>query len=255
MKVIKLGGSLLDDASRRAAALQKIVARWNAGEELVLVHGGGKHIDAALAKLGIAKKTHAGLRVTDDATLNVVVSVLGGTVNKMLVAELTALGIRTAGISGCDGATLIAEKHADIDGVDLGHVGHVIGSNRTLVNALITSGTMPVISSVAIGKNGALFNVNADSAASAIAVAHGAEVLLFLTDVEGLLDHEGAVVPHLDTTGVEAMLSSAAVSGGMKPKLQAALSALRAGVVQIKIAAPGTDNRQPTTGGTTLVAA
>lgn len=246
MKVIKLGGSLLDDASRRAAALQKIVSRWNAGEDLVLVHGGGKHIDAALAKLGIAKKTHAGLRVTDDATLDVVVSVLGGTVNKMLVAELTALGIRAAGISGCDGATLVAEKHADIDGVDLGHVGHVTGSNRALVKAVLTSGTMPVISSVAIGPNGALFNVNADSAASAIAVAHGAEELLFLTDVEGLLDHQGAVVPHLDTTGVEAMLSSAAVSGGMKPKLQAALYALNAGVQAISIGE---------TGGTTLVAA
>lgn len=246
MKVIKLGGSLLDDASRRAAALQKIVSRWNAGEDLVLVHGGGKHIDAALAKLGIAKKTHAGLRVTDDVTLEVVVSVLGGTVNKMLVAELTALGIRVAGISGCDGATLVAEKHADIDGVDLGHVGHVTGSNRTLVNALVTSGTMPVISSVAIGRNGALFNVNADSAASAIAVAHGAEELLFLTDVEGLLDHDGTLVPHLDTTGVEAMLSSAAVSGGMKPKLQAALAALNAGVQAISIGE---------TGGTTLVAA
>jgi acetylglutamate kinase len=255
VKVIKLGGSLLDDASRRSAALQKIVARWNAGEDLVLVHGGGKHIDAALAKLGIAKKTHAGLRVTDDATLDVVVSVLGGTVNKMLVSELAQLGVRVAGISGCDGATLVAEKHADIDGVDLGHVGHVIGSNRALVNALLTSGTMPVISSVAIGRDGALFNVNADSAASAIAVAHGAEELLFLTDVEGLLDHEGLLVPRLDTNGVEAMLSSPAVSGGMKPKLQAALAALNAGVVQIKIAAPGTDNQHPTTGGTTLVAA
>jgi acetylglutamate kinase len=255
VKVIKLGGSLLDDASRREAALQKIVARWNAGEDLVLVHGGGKHIDAALAKLGIAKRTHAGLRITDDVTLDVVVSVLGGTVNKMLVSELTQLGIRAAGISGCDGMTLVAEKHADIDGVDLGQVGQVIGSNRALVNALLTSGTMPVISSIAIGKDGALFNVNADSAASAIAVAHGAEELLFLTDVEGLLDHEGVLVPHLDSTGVAAMLSSPIVSGGMKPKLQAALAALNAGVVQIKIAAPSTDNQQPTTGGTTLVAA
>lgn len=246
MKVIKLGGSLLDDASRRAAALEKIVSRWNAGEDLVLVHGGGKHIDAALAKLGIAKKTHAGLRVTDDVTLGVVVSVLGGTVNKMLVAELTKLGVRVAGISGCDGATLIAEKHADIDGVDLGHVGQVIGSNRALVNALLTSGTMPVISSIAVGKDGALFNVNADVAASAIAVAHGAAELTFLTDVEGLLDHEGTLVPQLDTTGVAAMLSSPAVSGGMKPKLQAALHALTSGVRAISIGEEG---------GTTLVAA
>jgi acetylglutamate kinase len=246
VKVIKLGGSLLDDPSRRAAALQKIVSRWNAGEELVLVHGGGKHIDAALAKLGIAKRTHAGLRITDDTTLDVVVSVLGGTVNKMLVSELTQLGVRVAGISGCDGATLIAEKHADIDGVDLGHVGQVIGSNRALVNALLTTGTMPVISSIAIGTDGALFNVNADTAATAIAVAHGAKELLFLTDVAGLLDESGAVVPHLTTVGVEAMLSSAAVSGGMKPKLQAALTALTSGVRAISIGEEG---------GTTLVAA
>jgi len=246
VKVIKLGGSLLDDSSRRAAALRKIVSRWNAGEELVLVHGGGKHIDAALAKLGIAKRTHAGLRVTDDRTLDVVVSVLGGTVNKMLVSELTQLGVRVAGISGCDGATLIAEKHADIDGIDLGHVGHVTGSNRALVNALLTAGTMPVISSVAIGKDGALFNVNADTAATAIAVAHGAKELLFLTDVAGLLDESGAVVPHLTTVGVKEMLSSAAVSGGMKPKLQAALTALTSGVRAISIGEEG---------GTTLVAA
>jgi acetylglutamate kinase len=255
LTLIKLGGSLLDDAVRREAALRAIVARWNRGENLVLVHGGGKHIDAALAKLGMPKRTHAGLRITDDATLAVVVSVLGGTVNKMLVSELTRLGIRAAGISGCDGATLMAEKHANLDGVDLGHVGHVTGSNRALVNSLLTSGTMPVISSIAIGSDGALFNVNADAAASAIAVAHGAKELLFLTDVPGLLDHAGTVVPHLNSTGLAAMLSSPAVSGGMKPKLQAALAALNAGVVQIKIAAPGTDNRQPTTGGTTLVAA
>ena len=244
MKVIKLGGSLLDDASRREAALEKIVTRWNAGEDIVLVHGGGKHIDAAMAKLGIAKKTHAGLRVTDDATLDVVVSVLGGAVNKMLVSELTKLGVRAAGISGCDGATLIAEKHADIDGVDLGHVGKVIGSNRALVNALLTTGTMPVVSSVATGVDGSLFNVNADAAATAIAVAHGAKELLFLTDVPGLLDKQGNVVPHLSAADAQQFLIN--VSGGMKPKLQAAITALTSGVHAISIGEEG---------GTTLVAA
>ena len=254
MNVIKLGGSLLDDPSRRAAALEKIVARWNAGEQVVLVHGGGKHIDAALAKLGIARRTHAGLRVTDGVTLDVVISVLGGTVNKMLVAELTKLGVRAAGVSGCDGATLIAEKHADIDGVDLGHVGRVTGSNRALVNALLTIGTMPVISSIAIGHDGALFNVNADAAASAIAVAHGANELTFLTDVPGLLDEEGNVVSYLDAAGAQEFLLN--VTGGMKPKLHAAIAALNAGVAQITIGTPPTSNHQPTTdGGTTLVAA
>jgi acetylglutamate kinase len=254
--VVKLGGSLLDDHARRASALQKIAERWNAGEQIVLVHGGGKHIDAALAKAGIAKKTHAGLRITDDATLQIVVSVLGGQVNKMLVAELTKLGIRAAGISGCDGATLVAEQHPPIDGVELGHVGKVTHANRGLVRAILTSGTMPVISSVAAGADGSLFNVNADTAAAAIATAIGARELRFLTDVEGLLDENGAVVPTLSAAGLEAMLASPVVSGGMKPKLQAALAALKQGVAQITIGTPQTTNPvPPTKGGTTLVAA
>ena len=253
--VIKLGGSLLDDAARRSAALQKIVARWNRGENIILVHGGGKHIDAALATAGIPKRTHAGLRITDDATLRIVVSVLGGQVNKMLVSELTKLGVRAAGISGCDGATLVAEKHADIDGVDFGHVGQVTSSNRALVTAMLTHGTMPVVSSIAMGKDGALYNVNADSAASAIAIAHRAAELLFMTDVEGLLDANGAVVPTLDADGLEEMLESPVVTGGMKPKLTAALHALRDGVAQITIGQPAIDDETPATGGTTLVAA
>lgn len=254
--LIKLGGSLLDDAELRHSALVKIAARWNAGERIVLVHGGGKHIDAALKSAGIPKRTHAGLRITDDATLQIVVSVLAGQVNKMLVSELAKLGVRAAGISGCDGATLIAEPHPPIDGVALGHVGRVTRSNRTLVNAMLTYGMLPVISSVAQSEDGALLNVNADSAASAIAISLGARELLFLTDVAGLLDESGNVVPHLDTKGVETMLTSPIVSGGMKPKLQAALNALRSGVAQITIAAPATRNTQlATEGGTTLVAA
>lgn len=253
--VVKLGGSLLDDAVRRAAALQKIAERWNSGEQIVLVHGGGKHIDAALASAGIPKKTYAGLRITDDATLKIVVSVLAGHVNKMLVSELTKLGIRAAGISGCDGGTLVAEQHPPIDGVELGHVGKVTHASRGLVGAVLTSGVMPVISSVAAGVDGELFNVNADTAAAAIATALGASELRFLTDVEGLLDANGTVVPMLDTAGLEEMLASPVVSGGMKPKLQAALTALKQGVTQITIAGPATDQAELTTGGTTLVAA
>lgn len=242
--VIKLGGSLLDDAARRAGALGKIVARWNAGEDIVLVHGGGKHIDAALAQAGIAKRTHAGLRITDDATLNIVVSVLGGTVNKMLVSELTKLGVRAAGISGCDGGTLIAEQHPAIDGVELGHVGKVTRANRTLIASMLNYGAMPVISSIAMGTDGALFNVNADTAAAAIAVACGAKELLFITDVAGLLDADGNVVPRLHAADAETFIAN--VTGGMKPKLQAALSALTSGVAEIVIGEEG---------GTTLVAA
>lgn len=242
--VIKLGGSLLDDASRREGALRKIVARWNAGEDIVLVHGGGKHIDAALAQAGIAKKTHAGLRITDDATLKIVVSVLGGTVNKMLVSELTKLGLRVGGISGCDAGTLIAEQHPPIDGVELGHVGKVTHANRALVSAMLNYGTLPVVSSIAIGENGELFNVNADTAAAAMAVALGARELLFITDVAGLLDADGNVVPRLHAADAKTFIDN--VTGGMKPKLQAALSALTSGVREITIGEEG---------GTTLVAA
>lgn len=245
--VIKLGGSLLDDAARRDAALQQIVARWNAGEDVVLVHGGGKHIDAMLVKLGLDKRTYAGLRITDDATLDVVVSVLGGTVNKMLVGELARFGVRAAGISGSD-ATLIATQHPPIDGVELGHVGRVTGANCTLVRAMLTYGILPVVSSIAMTVDGKLLNVNADSAAAALAVALQAKSLRFITDVAGLLDLKGNVVPMLHANEAETFLEN--VTGGMKPKLQAALSALHGGVGAIEIGEDVDRN-----GGTSLVAA
>ena len=244
MRVIKLGGSLLDDAQRRAAALKEIAAAWHAGEQIVLVHGGGKHIDANLQKLGIAKKTYAGLRVTDDATLDVVISVLAGTVNKWLVAELTALDVKAAGISGSDASTLVAERHDPIDGVDLGHVGKVTGSDPTLIRVILGQRILPVVSSVAEGPDGTLLNVNADTAACAIAAGMRARSLQFITDVAGLLDANGMVVKRLTADDAYAFLESDVVSGGMKPKLQAALNALAAGVRTIHIG-----------GGTNLVAA
>jgi len=253
--VVKLGGSLLDDPRRRASALEKVAARWKGGEQIVLVHGGGKHIDAALQRAGIPKRTYAGLRITDDATLQIVVSILGGQVNKMLVAELTALGVHAAGISGCDGETLVAGRHEPIDGIDLGHVGRITGSEGSLVRAILSESMLPVVSTIAQGPGGTLLNVNADSGAAAIAIAIGASTLHFITDVPGLLDDDGNVVPHLDAKGIETMLESPIVTGGMKPKLQAALSALREGVPRITIASPATDNQQLTMGGTTLVAA
>ena len=246
MNVIKLGGSLLDDPTRRAEVLRAIAKRWKSGEQIVLVHGGGKHVDANLKRLGIAKRTHAGLRITDDATLDVVVSTLAGSVNKMLVSELAAMGVRAAGISGCDASTLIAEPHEAIDGIDLGHVGKVTGGDPTLIKAVADAGILPVLSSVAEGPNGTLLNVNADTAAAAIAIALGAEKLVFITDVAGLFDETGNVVPELHAPEAEALLVSEVVTGGMRPKLQAALHALESGVQRITIGEEG---------GTHLVAA
>jgi len=246
MNVIKLGGSLLDDPVRRSVALNAIAAQWKSGEEIVLIHGGGKHVDANLKRLGIPKRTYAGLRITDDETLDVVVATLAGTVNKMLVAELAAMGVRSAGISGCDASTLSAEPHPPIDGVDFGNVGSVIGGDPTLIRAMVSYGIMPVISSVAEGPNGTLLNVNADSAAAAVAVAIGAEELIFITDVAGLLDAGGNVVAELHANEAEALLGSEVVTGGMRPKLQAALHALGSGVRRITIGEEG---------GTQLIAA
>ena len=232
MKVIKLGGSLLDDAQRRDAVLREIAREWHRGEQLVIVHGGGKHIDAELQKRGIPKKTHAGLRITDDVTLAIVVDVLDRAVNPLIVKELIALGVNAEGISGS--SILIAEKHPPIDGVDLLNVGRVIGAKPVEV-----IDTLPVISCVA-----GAFNVNADSAAAAVAVALQADSLEFVTDVAGLLDENGAVVTSLHANAVEEWIDI--VSGGMKPKLQAALHALQNGVNQIAIGENG---------GTNLVAA
>jgi acetylglutamate kinase len=246
MKVIKLGGSLLDDPLRRGDVLRAIAAQWNRGEQIVLVHGGGKHVDANLKRLGIPKRTCAGLRVTDDETLDVVVSTLAGSVNKMLVAELAAIGIRAAGISGCDASTLVAERHEMIDGIDIGHVGRVISGDPTLIRTIVAAGILPVLSSVAEGPNGTLLNVNADTAAAAIAIAVGAEALVFITDVAGLFDETGSVVTELRAQEAEALLGSDIVTGGMRPKLQAALHALGSGVQRITIGEEG---------GTQLVAA
>lgn len=241
MKVIKLGGSLLDDARRRHAVLREIALEWHRGLELVIVHGGGKHIDAALAKRGIAKKTHAGLRITDDVTLEIVIDVLDHAVNPLIVNELIALGVNAAGISGS--SILIAEKHPPIDGVDLLNVGRVIGAK-----AIEIDGTLPVISCVA-GK----YNVNADSAAAAVAVALRAESLQFITDVAGVLDANGEVVPSLHATAVEQWIGN--VTGGMKPKLQAALHALQNGVTPITIGCHPERSEGPgRLGGTLLVA-
>ncbi len=246
MNVIKLGGSLLDDPARRALALRAIGDRWKRGDQLVLVHGGGKHVDANLARLGISKRTHAGLRITDDQTLDVVVATLAGSVNKMLVSELAAIGIRAAGISGCDGSTLTAERHPAIDGIDLGHAGRVVAGDPGLLQAIVNAGILPVVSSVALGPDGTLLNVNADSAAAAIAIAVGAEELIFITDVAGLLDASGKVVHELHANEAEALLGSEVVSGGMRPKLLAALHALESGVGKITIGEEG---------GTQLIAA
>jgi acetylglutamate kinase len=255
--VVKLGGSLLENAALRARALAAVAEAWREGTEIVLVHGGGKHIDHALALLGIEKRTQRGLRVTDEATLAVVVPVLAGTVNKLLVSELAAHHVGAAGISGVDGETLVATFHPPVDGVELGFVGEVTSANGTLAHAVASTGFLPVIASVAAGPGATMLNVNADSAAAALAVALGAAALVFLTDVAGVLDGNGSVVGSIDAVQAEQLIASGAVTGGMQPKLRASLHALRGGVPSVVIAGPGQHREAliERKGGTSLVAA
>jgi acetylglutamate kinase len=257
LTVVKLGGSLLEDQGCRQRALEAIAARVSAGGPVVVVHGGGKRIDKTLAALNIPKRVSHGLRVTDDETLDVVVSILAGLVNKSLVAEFRRLGVLAAGLSGVDGETLWAEFHPQVGGVDLGNVGRVAFGNPALLNAMLGASMLPVLASVAAGRDGALLNVNADSAASAVAIELHADQLVYFTDVEGLLDEDGKVVERLDLERARRLLASSAVTGGMRPKLQACLDAIRAGVREVVIAGPG---RHATVlvdgkGGTSLVAA
>lgn len=256
LTVVKLGGSLLEEKHLREKALGAIAARWTAGKKIVVVHGGGKRIDASLQALKIPKKTYRGLRITDPETLDVVVSVLSGVVNKSLIAELRSLGILAAGLSGADGDTLWAEFHPRIDGVDFGFVGRVTYSNPTLLSAVLGAGLLPVVASVALGREGTLLNVNADSAAAALASALRAETLVFLTDVAGLLDAGEKLIPRLDPAAAWSLIRSGTVGGGMRPKLLACLDAVHAGVERVVIAGPGSHSSALAdgTGGTCLAA-
>lgn len=255
--VVKLGGSLLENEALRGEALKSVTAAWRAGESIALVHGGGKRIDASLEKLGIPKRTQGGLRVTDAETLDVVVSVLAGAVNKSLVAELQSYGAAAAGLSGVDGETLKADVHPPIDGVDLGYVGKIVDANPRLLVSMMSRGFLPVISSVASGANGTLLNVNADAAASALAIALRAKKLIFLTDVEGLLNAEQRLVKFLTVRQAREVLESDVVSGGMRPKLQSSVDAITYGVYEVVIAGPNFHAAAllEGTGGTHLVAA
>jgi len=257
LTVVKLGGSLLESGAFRNAAIEAIARRFAAGSPLVVVHGGGKRVDAFLSKMGIPKRIHRGLRVTDERTLDVVVAVLAGFVNKSLVGGLSAAGVPAAGLSGADGGTLRAEIHPPVDGVDLGRVGRVASSDPRLVRALLGAGFLPVVASVAIGPDSGLLNVNADAAASALAAALGARRLVFFTDVEGVLDDRGRLIDRLGTDRARALLTSGVVTGGMLPKLAACLDAAAAGVAEIQIAGPSRHASvlADGTGGTSLVAA
>jgi acetylglutamate kinase len=216
--VIKVGGGAL-----AGGALEDLPGLMSAGHRVAVVHGGGIQLTRMLDALGIPTRFHAGLRVTDEKALEVAEIVLAGGVNKTLARGLNALGVQSVGISGTDGPTLLVEPVPD-----LGRVGKVVRVDPHLIETLWAGGFVPVVAPLGLGPEGA-YNVNADSAAAALAVGLGAGDLFLLTDVEGLLEG-GETVETLAPDECESYVQSGLVAGGMVPKLRAAAEAARGGV-------------------------
>jgi acetylglutamate kinase len=240
--VLKFGGELLEEPGRLGAvvsALANIVGRAPAG--VVVVHGGGKEIDAALKRAGIEKQQIDGLRITDEPTLEVVVSVLAGTINTRLVAALSAAGVAAVGLTGADGSCGLADQappHRTVDGrlVDLGLVGIPSEAAETrLLTALTIEGFVPVIACIGVERNGRLLNVNADTFAGHLAARLRASRLVIAGTTQGVLDDHGATVAVLDPPAVTRLIEERTATAGMIAKLRACERALAGGVADVLI--------------------
>ncbi|WP_223772089.1 acetylglutamate kinase [Streptomyces huiliensis] len=232
--VVKFGGNAMVDEELKAAFAEDMVSLRYAGVRPVVVHGGGPQISALLDRLGIASEFKAGLRVTTPEAMDVVRMVLAGQVQRELVGLINRHGPFAVGLTGEDAHTMTAvRRQAEVDGepVDIGLVGDVVAVDPTTVEALLDRGRIPVVSPVARGADGEVYNVNADLAAAALAGALGAEKLVVLTDVEGLYadwPHSDDVISRLTASDLEALLP--ALSSGMVPKMEGCLRAVRGGV-------------------------
>lgn len=239
--VLKFGGELLEDAARLSTVVATIAAITDAGLPLVVVHGGGKEIDAALKVAGIAKQQVEGLRITDDRTLDVVVSVLAGTINTRFVAALATAGVKAVGLTGADGSSGLvdpAPPHRMVDGtlVDLQRVGIPSdAADVSLVSLLADRGFVPVIACIGLGADGRLFNVNADTCAGHLAARLAARRLTIAGTTPGVLDEAGITVPMLDPAAIEQLIASGTATAGMIAKLRACAHALAHGVGDVVI--------------------
>lgn len=232
--VIKYGGAAMLDAKLRACTAQDIVLMRYVGMNPIVVHGGGPAINGMLKKLDIKSQfTAQGLRITDDATMEVVEMMLAGSVNKDIVNLLNHAGGEAVGLCGKDGRLLLARKALSPGGEDLGQVGEVAKVNTKVLKALYDNGMIPVIAPIATDLDGASWNVNADTAAGDVAAAVEAEKLVFLTDTPGLLrdvNDPDSLIHRVHSRSVEELKSKGVIAGGMSPKIDACLKALDYGV-------------------------
>ncbi|MBI1876590.1 MAG: acetylglutamate kinase [Acidobacteria bacterium] len=238
--VLKLGGELLESADD-LQAIATVIARAGSGTPLVVVHGGGREIDAALAAAGLPKQQVDGLRITDAPTLDIVVHVLAGSVNTRLVAAVVTHGGRGVGLTGADDGIGIVERadlHATSDGclVDLGLVGQPTSDSRLdLLRDLCRGGYVPIVSCIGLGRDGRLFNVNADVLAAHFAAGLRARRLVIAGGTSGVLDTAGQTIPRLSLDDIDGLVARGTASAGMIAKLRAASTAAGRGVERIVI--------------------
>ena len=242
--VIKYGGHAMGDPVAAEDFAEDIVMLEQSGLKPIVVHGGGPQIGRMLDKLGIKSEFQAGLRVTDEATVEVVEMVLAGSINKQNVGWISAEGGRAIGLCGKDGNMVTAAKATrtvvDPDSniekhVDLGFVGEPEEVNRAVLDAVLKSELIPVLAPVAAGRDGKTYNVNADTFAGAIAGAMGAKRLLLLTDVAGVLDKNKQLIPEMTVEDCRRLIADGTITAGMIPKIETCIYALEQGVEAVVI--------------------
>ena len=230
--VVKYGGNAMINNDLKDAVMSDIVLMQLVGINVVLVHGGGPEISAMLKKIGKESQFVGGMRVTDEETIDIVQMVLAGKVNKDLVQLLEHHGGRAVGLCGLDGGMLTAEKLRSNEG-DLGYVGRIVDVNTDIIIDATRNGYVPIISTVAGGENGEVFNINADVAAARIAAKLDAIKLILMTDIRGLLrdkDDENTLSPVVNVSEVPSLKNQGIISGGMIPKIDCCVEAVRRGV-------------------------
>ena len=242
--VVKFGGNAMVDPALHESFARDVVLMKLVGMNPVVVHGGGPQIGALLAKLNIHTEFVNGMRVTDAQTMDVVEMVLGGSVNKEIVASINRNGGKAIGVSGKDGQLIRARKltvtrHSEelnaSEIIDIGHVGEVEQIDTEVLQVILGSNFIPVIAPIGADAEGCTYNINADLVAGKLAQVLQAEKLMLLTNVSGLLDKQGQVLTGLSTSQVDALIADGTISGGMLPKIGCALDAVKSGVASAHI--------------------
>ncbi|MER3524035.1 MAG: acetylglutamate kinase [Ignavibacteria bacterium] len=229
--VIKYGGAAMEDGGLKQTVAQDVTLLRKIGIDVVVVHGGGKDITALATQLRIETTFVNGQRSTDERTRDVVQMVLAGLVNKDIVRRINMHGGRAVGVSGIDGQLLIAQP---LDLETLGLVGEVTAVNTSLIRNLLNDGYLPVIAPLGVDEAGTVYNINADIAAGKIAAALGAVKLVYLSDIEGVKANE-TLLSHLTESEAADFIAKGIITGGMIPKVESALAAVRAGVAKVHI--------------------